>query len=131
MKKILIAAAIILLIFGAIHFYFSYRSYNIVLITIDTLRADFLSCYNPKAKRTQNIDLIARKGVLFRNAFTLIPITLPSHTSILTSRMPHDISLFTNGEIFNHKAVPMVTDFLKKKGYNTAGFVSLGVLKRE
>lgn len=131
MKKVLVSIIVIIAVLAAIHLYFSYRSYNVILITIDTLRSDFLSCYNPQARRTQNIDLIARKGVLFKNSYTLIPITLPSHASILTSRMPHDISLFTNGEVFNHKDVPMVTDFLKKKGYESGGFISLGVLKRE
>ncbi len=131
MKKLLFFIGIVLVAFLTAHAYLSYRSYNVILITIDTLRSDFLSCYNPQVNPTRNIDLIARKGVLFKNAYTLIPITLPSHASMLTSRMPHDIQLFTNGEIFNHKDVPMVTDFLKKKGYQTGGFISLGVLKAE
>jgi arylsulfatase A-like enzyme len=131
MKKLFVCLAIIVFSVVAVHVYLSYRPYNVVLITIDTLRADFLSCYNPQVHPTRNIDLIARKGVLFKNAFTLIPITLPSHTSILTSRMPHEISLFTNGEVFNHKEVPMVTDFLKKKGYTSGAFISLGVLRGE
>src|SRR5262245_1172443 len=131
MKKLFILIGILLAAGLAVHAYLSYRSYNVILITIDTLRADFLSCYNPDITRTRNIDLIAKKGVLFKNAYSLIPITLASHTSILTSRMPHEIDLFTNGQVFNHKDVPMVTDFLKKKGYQSAAFISLGVLKAE
>jgi arylsulfatase A-like enzyme len=132
-KSYLIALFLLALILAGLaawHFHYSFRHYNVLLITIDTQRADYLSCYNPKGPPTPNIDRIAKNGVLFRNAYCLIPITLASHTAILTSRSPHMTKVFNNGYIFDHH-VPMVTDLLKPKGYTSAAFVSLGVLKAE
>lgn len=111
----------------SVHEWMSRRSLNVILITIDTLRSDYLSSYNAAAPLTPNIDAIARNGVLFRNAYSVIPITLPSHMVMLTSRYPHELKLFNNGDVFDYK-VPMLTDFLRQKRYQTAGFISLGVL---
>ena len=126
-KKLLIYAAILLTVAILVHVYFSYRRYNIILITIDTQRPDYLSCYNPNALPTPNIDRVAKEGVLFRNAFSLIPITMPAHTAIFTSQQPHNVRVFNNGDRFHHMS-PMFTDLLEKRGYTTGGFVSLGVL---
>src|SRR6185437_4384743 len=129
MKKTVLILLIILLMGVTLHFFYSYRRYNVILITIDTLRPDYLSCYNPAAARTPNIDLIASKGVRFTHAYTLIPITMPSHTSILSSRQPNELGLFNNGDRFNHKT-PLLSDMLRRKGYVSGAFVSLGVLAR-
>lgn len=132
MKKIFLSLGIIVLALALLNVFFSYRPYNVILVTIDTLRTDYLSCYNPKAIPTKHIDEIARNGVLFERDFSTIPITLPAHTSMLTSRPPHQFSVFNNGEIFDHKpdSFPMLPDILeRKKDYHTAAFVSLGVLK--
>jgi len=56
---------------------------NVLLITIDTLRADRLSCYGSKHLKTPNIDSLAKKGILFSRAFANTSTTLPSHTNIL------------------------------------------------
>lgn len=106
----------------------SHRSYNVIFVTIDTLRADYLSCYNPKALSTPNIDRLAHDGILFKNAYSAIPITLPSHTVMFTSRQPYELKVFNNTDVFDHK-VPMVTDILEYEGYHTAAFISLGVLR--
>lgn len=105
------------------------RGYNVILITIDTLRADHLSCYNPQAGPTPNLDALARRAVVFKNAYTLIPITLPSHLSILASRQPHLLHVFNNGETYDHSA-PLISETFASAGYKTAAFVSLGVLRR-
>ena len=129
-KRLWAAGLLIFFLLGvAMHAVYSYRRYNVILITIDTMRPDYLSCYNPKAAPTPNIDRIAENGVLFTHAYSLIPITMPSHTSILTSREPTEIGLFNNGDRFEHK-VPMISEILKRKGYTTGAFVSLGVLGR-
>jgi len=130
MKKVFLVAIVLLVLGLAAHAITSYRKYNVILITIDTLRPDYLSCYNPEAQPTPNIDRIAQNGVMFRNAFTLIPITMPSHASILTSRQPHELRLFNNGDRFQHN-VPMLPELLERKGYKSAAFVSLGVLGRK
>jgi arylsulfatase A-like enzyme len=112
-----------------LYFSFSHRSYNVILITIDTLRSDYLQCYNSRAPSTPNIDAIARKGVLFTKAYSLIPITVPAHGAIFASRLPHELSLFNNGDVFDRET-PMLAEVLAKAGYHTGGFISLTVLKR-
>ena len=57
---------------------------NVLLITIDTLRADHLGCYGYKQIKTPNIDALAAEGTRFDRAFAVVPVTLPSHASILT-----------------------------------------------
>jgi len=128
MKKIVISILLLCLLAFLPHIIYSYRDYNVLLITIDTLRSDFLSCYNPKASPTPNIDRLAKQAVLFRKAFTLIPITLPAHASMLTSHPPHETNLFDNGQVFLHKT-PLLSEILSKKNFKTAAFVSMGVLK--
>src|SRR5256885_7875188 len=70
---------------------------NVVVITIDTLRADHLGCYGYKQIKTPNIDGLAADGIRFERAFTAVPVTLPSHASMLTGTYPmlsgmHDFS---------------------------------------
>ena len=57
---------------------------NVLLISMDTTRADALSCYGFKHKITPNIDALAAEGVLFENTYAPIPLTLPSHCTMLT-----------------------------------------------
>src|SRR5713226_790007 len=61
---------------------------NVVVITIDTLRADHLGCYGYKQIRTPNIDGLAAGGVRFERAYTPVPVTLPAHTVIFTGTYP-------------------------------------------
>lgn len=128
MKKIILLIFVIGIFAAAIHSIYSYRKYNVLLITVDTLRADYLSCYNPDVPKTKNFDFIASQGVRFNRAFTEISITLPAHTTMFTSHPPHELKLFNNGDVFDG-SIPMFTDVLEKKGYKTAAFISLGVLK--
>lgn len=131
MKKFLIVLGTLVGVLLLVNVYFSFRSYNVILITIDTLRPDYLSCYSPDAEPTPNIDAIAKRGVRFTNAYSLIPITFPSHLSILTSRQPYKLNVFNNGDHFDHNKAPLVSDFFANKGYQTSAFISLGVLKGE
>src|SRR5215467_10697635 len=73
------------------------QSPNVVVITIDTLRADHLGCYGYKAIHTPNLDALAADGTRFERAYTPVPVTLPSHTVIFTGTYPmlsgiHDFS---------------------------------------
>ena len=61
---------------------------NVVVITIDTLRADHLGCYGYKQIHTPNIDALAADGLRFERAYTPVPVTLPSHTVIFTGTYP-------------------------------------------
>src|SRR5258708_18453634 len=70
---------------------------NVVVITIDTLRADHLGCYGDKQIHTPNIDALASDGARFERAYTPVPVTLPAHTVIFTGTYPmlsgmHDFS---------------------------------------
>ena len=98
---------------------------NIVLITIDTLRADHLSCYGYHLKTSPTIDKLAEDGVRFENAYSPIPLTGPSHTSLFTSRFPQE-----HGARINGYAVPKdsqwlsLPQILKRFGYQNGAFVS-------
>jgi arylsulfatase A-like enzyme/Tfp pilus assembly protein PilF len=101
---------------------------NILLVTIDTLRPDHLGCYGYKQIRTPNLDALAREGVLFRQAYTSVPITLPSHAALLTGTFPtfngmHD---FSGNRLGNNQ--PTLATVLKASGYSTGAVVASAVL---
>jgi len=103
-------------------------TFNVVLITIDTLRADHVGCYGYKQIKTPNIDSVAADGVRFERAFTPVPVTLPSHTAILTGTYPmlsgmHDFS----GNKLSPQQVTLAT-VLKQAGYVTGAVVASAVL---
>jgi arylsulfatase A-like enzyme/cytochrome c-type biogenesis protein CcmH/NrfG len=102
---------------------------NLILFTIDTLRADRVGAYGHSAARTPNIDALARQGVLFTNAFATAPITLPSHASILTGRYPPGHGARHNG-IRVKADVPILPDALSRAGFATAAFVGAFPLDR-
>ena len=62
------------------------RIRQIILISIDTCRADYLDCYGYKDKTTPNISALAAEGVLFENVVSPVPLTMPAHSSLMTSR---------------------------------------------
>jgi arylsulfatase A-like enzyme/Flp pilus assembly protein TadD len=101
---------------------------NVLVITIDTLRADHLGCYGYKDAHTPNLDGLAGEGVRFERAYTPVPITLPSHTVIFTGTYPtasgiHDFSANRLGPQSNTMA-----SLLKDKGYTTGAVVASAVL---
>jgi len=100
----------------------------IFFITLDTTRGDFVN-YKLNNKITPNLAELASKGMIFKNAFTVIPITLPSHSSMFYSRYPHELKIYNNGQIKKVKYLTM-TQILKAKGYSTGAVISLGVLKK-
>ncbi len=102
---------------------------NVILITLDTVRADHLACYGYKKIKTPNIDYLANKGILFKKAIASAPITLPSHTSILTGLYPFNIGVRNNGMYRLTDNANTLATVLKKNGYQTAAFVSATVLK--
>ena len=101
---------------------------NVVVITIDTLRADHLGCYGYKQIRTPNIDALASEGVRFERAYTPVPVTLPAHTVIFTGTYPtlsgmHDFS----GNKLN-PSQPTLASVLKQHGYATGAVIGSAVL---
>jgi membrane-anchored protein YejM (alkaline phosphatase superfamily) len=105
---------------------------NIVLITLDTTRSDFVGAYRPGNARTPALDALAAEGTLYENANTLIPITLPSHASMFFSEAPHAVENYNNGQAVRSSGDrPALAELFLRRGFTTAAFVSLGVLASE
>jgi len=98
---------------------------NILLITVDTLRADHVSSYGYHLKTTPNIDRLASEGVRFDNTYAVIPLTGPSHFSMFTGRYPQEHGARINGVALpaNSKWLSL-PQILRKFDYNNAAFVS-------
>jgi arylsulfatase A-like enzyme len=93
----------------------------ILLISIDTLRADYLGVYGHPYVKTPHIDDLAQQGIRFTKAFTVVPTTLASHTSMMTGTFPHTHGVPHNG--FRVSASnQMLPEILKAHGYRTIGF---------
>ncbi len=106
--------------------------YNIILISIDTLRADHLGCYGYKKNTSPNIDEFAEQSVLFVNAYSTTAWTFPSHFSIFTSRNPNrtDLLMFPAVKSFDDSYVTLA-EILKSAGYRTAAFTGGGWVAAE
>src|ERR1700674_2849292 len=101
---------------------------NVVLITIDTLRADHVGCYGYKQIKTPNIDGLAADGMRFESAFAIVPVPLPSHSSVLTGTYPmlsgmHD---FSGNKL--SPLQPTLPSVLKQAGYQTGAVIGAAVL---
>lgn len=101
---------------------------NILLISIDTLRADRLGCYGYQRIQTPHIDRLAAEGVRFERAFTPVPITLPAHAALLTGKYP----MRTGMRDFASKPLdakhPTLATLLRQRGYATASIIGAAVL---
>jgi len=109
--------------------WFRSRRPHVVLISIDTWRADHAGCYNPSRRITPNIDAFARAATLFRNAVAPAPITLTSHCSMLGGRVPPMHGARRNNAALADEAVTL-PELLKPEGYATGAVVSAVVLDR-
>lgn len=104
----------------------------VVLISIDTLRADHLPAYGYTGVQTPNLDAFRRDSVLFRNAYSPCPMTLPSHVSMLTGLLPPQHGVRDNaGFHFDGATHPTLPRLLKERGYATGAAVSSFVLRGE
>ena len=102
---------------------------HIVLVSIDTLHVDWTSPYNAEVRSTPFLDELAREGVTFRWAYTSVPVTLPSHASLMTGSSPSRVGVMTNGSVVPEEARTLAEAY-REAGYRTAAFISLGVLGR-
>jgi len=96
---------------------------NILLITLDTTRADHLGCYGHQPARTPNLDRLAREGVRFDRVYCPAPLTLPSHCSIMTGLDPVAHGVHNNGHDLP-PGIRTLAEILKVRGYSTSAFVS-------
>ncbi len=128
-SKVLLGFVFVLFFLGCQR---SRKSENFILVTLDTQRADYISAYNPSNASTPNIDFLAREGTLFKNAYSLIPMTLPSHGSIFFSERPHKIKCYNNGQkVIAKRSMPSFVNLFRQKGFATAAFVSLGIVEAQ
>jgi arylsulfatase A-like enzyme/Tfp pilus assembly protein PilF len=95
---------------------------NVLLVTIDTLRADALSCYGGPA-RTPNIDRLGAGGARFTFAHSHTVVTLPSHTSILSGLLPYEHGMRDNSGFRVRPGTPTLATRLKARGFATGAFV--------
>ena len=103
------------------------RSTSIILISVDTLRADHLGCYGYRKIRTPHLDGLTQGGTLFGQVDTPVPMTLPAHISLLSSTYPYVHGVEENGQQVARKIVTLPA-VLKANGYRTAAFIGGYVL---
>jgi choline-sulfatase len=104
---------------------------HLILITLDTLRADRLGCYGNRDVATPHLDRLAREGALAAEASAPTPITRPSHTSLLTGLYPAEHGIRDNVSRPLAHAVPTLAEILRAAGFRTAAFVSSVVLSSQ
>ena len=101
---------------------------NIVLISIDTCRADYLSCYGYPHKTTPNIDAVADNGIIFENVISPVPLTLPAHASMLTGTIPPYHGVHDNFNYWLGSSNITIAETLKDNGFTTAAIISAFVM---
>ncbi len=103
---------------------------SVLLVTIDTLRADRVGTYGARDVRTPTLDALAARGVLFEEALSSVPLTLPSHSTILSGLEPPRHGVRDNGTYVFPEARETIATRLRARGYATAAFVGAYVLDR-
>ena len=101
----------------------------VVLISVDTLRSDHLPFYGYKGVETPALSALRNDSILFEKAYAHVPLTLPSHASVFTGRVPSEHGIHDNLGYHLRKDVPTLAELLKKGGYATGGAISCYVLK--
>ena len=96
---------------------------SLLLVTLDTLRADHVSCYGPSPVSTPSLDAIARGGARVDRVWSPIPLTTPAHATILTGLYPPTHGVRNNGRFRLPDGVPTMAETLRREGWATAGFV--------
>jgi choline-sulfatase len=101
---------------------------NLLLVSIDTLRADHVGCYGYREAQTPNIDRLAAEGVLFKTVVSQVPLTLPSHCTILTGTYPTYHGVRDNVGFRLADSRTTLAEILKARGYATSAFIGAYVL---
>jgi arylsulfatase A-like enzyme len=127
--KLFVSVFLLLLLFLSIHF-FCRRGHaieRVVLLSVDTLRADYLGCYNPKMQTSPNIDRFAAENTRFDDALSQASNTAISHKSIFYSVYPHVHK--TTIQSLPEERLPSPVEVLRQHGFRTAAFVGGGQLR--
>ncbi len=100
----------------------------VILISVDTLRPDHLPAYGYRGVETPNLDALRKDSILFANAYSHVPLTLPSHVSLFTGLLPPENGVRDNIGYSLGEGRETLASFLKKSGYTTGGAVSSIIL---
>ena len=100
------------------------RPTSVLLVTLDTLRADALGSYGGRTGATPLMDRLAETGVRFAQASTVMPLTLPAHASLLTGTFPAFHGVRDNGGFYLGDQHETLAEILKSNGYRTGAFVA-------
>ena len=100
---------------------------NIIVFTLDTLRADALGSYGNKLKPSPNIDALSDQGYRFSRAYTVTPLTIPAHSSLWTSLLPPRHGVQDNGDFFLDEGATTLAELLLANGYQTMASVGAEV----
>ncbi len=105
--------------------------FNVLLVSVDTLRADHVGCYGHKIVKTPNIDRFAAEGTRFAKCISSAPLTLPSHTSMLTGSYPFVHGARDNGIFFVNESNVLLAELFKQREYATHAEVAAIVLGKQ
>jgi arylsulfatase A-like enzyme/Tfp pilus assembly protein PilF len=139
-RRLLAIAAVAALLFGAFvavarprfaHRFLAPRiARNLLLVSLDTLRADHLGCYGYAPAQTPRLDALAASGLRFERATTVVPLTLPAHSSLMTGTFPGWHGVRDNGGFYLGDEQQTLAEVLRDRGFRTGGFVGSFVLDR-
>jgi arylsulfatase A-like enzyme/Tfp pilus assembly protein PilF len=104
---------------------------NVLLITLDTTRADHIGSYGAASSHTPNLDRLAREGVLLEQTMTPVPLTLPAHATLLTGQEPVHHGVRNNGAYTLLSSAATLAEAFAAAGYSTGAFVSSFILHRQ
>ena len=96
-------------------------AWNVLIITMDTTRADHIGAYGYPAALTPNLDRLARQGVLFDNSYSCVPLTLPSHSAFFTGRYPIANNVRNNGSYLLPESEITLAEVLQRPRVRHAG----------
>jgi len=102
---------------------------NVLIITLDTTRADHIGAYGYQSAETPNIDRLAREGTIFRNCYAQVPLTLPSHCTLFTGRYPMAHNVRNNAKYFLNNSEFTLAEALQAKKYQTFAVIAAFVLQ--
>ena len=127
-SKILAGGIGLFVILGAAWYFVSSRTasnrLNVIIVTLDTTRADRVGCYGYPSAQTPVMDELAKTGVLFQFARTPYPLTLPAHASIMTALNPPEHGLQSNGRGRLNQRIPVLAEILARSKYDTGAFIA-------
>lgn len=108
--------------------HFDHQSYNLLIITLDTMRADHIGAYGYPSAQTPHMDHLANNGFLFENCYSPVPLTLPAHCSLFTGNYPPGHGVRDNGSFFLDAQQTTLAELMKKNGSHTYAAIAAFVL---